>query len=192
MADGRAVALTFSDGPGRHTPAVLEILERHRVPGTFFVVGRMIRGREALLRRALAQGSALGNHTFTHADVSGGGYRELRRTQNAIRRATDYTPCVFRAPHGAVSRLLVRQARWLGLHTVGVDVDPGDWNEPGSGTIYERVVSRARPGAIILLHDGGRRREQTVAALPRIITTLRSRGYHFITVPQLLGLPPRH
>jgi peptidoglycan/xylan/chitin deacetylase (PgdA/CDA1 family) len=187
----RAVALAFADGPGPYTPAVLDILERRHVPGTFFVIGQLVYGQEGLLRRALAQGSVLGNHTFTHVNVSGGGYSQIRSTQAAILYATGYTPCVFRPPHGRVSPLLISQARSLGLNTVGVGVDPQDWSEPGSGAIYERVVLGARPGAIILLHDGGPR-EQTVAALPRIITTLRSRGYRFLTVPQLLGLPPRY
>lgn len=126
-----AIALTFADGPALSTPAVLEILEHHRVRGTFFVMGCLVRGHEALLRQALAQGSALGNHTFTHAEVSSGGYRELRDTQRAIRRATGYTPRVFRPPHGVVSRRLRAQARLLGLHTIGEVVDARDWTEPG-------------------------------------------------------------
>jgi peptidoglycan/xylan/chitin deacetylase (PgdA/CDA1 family) len=181
----RAVALTFSDGPGGSTEAVLEILEQHGVPGTFFVIGCLVRGNEALLRRALAQGSALGNHTFTH--VKAASRRELHDTQYAIRQATGYTPRVFRPPHGALSRRLVVRARLLGLHTIGGGVDSRDWSEPGSQAIYERVVSGARPGAIVLLHDGGPWRGQMLAALPRIIATLRSRGYGFLTVPALLG-----
>jgi peptidoglycan/xylan/chitin deacetylase (PgdA/CDA1 family) len=188
----RAVALTFDDGPGLYTGALLGVLERQRVPGTFFVVGELVRGRELLLRRALAHGSVLGNHTFTHTKVSAGGYRQIRSAQDAIRRATGYTPCVFRAPGGVVSRLLVAQARSLGLHTVGWNVDPRDWSRPGSGVIYARVASAVRPGAIVVLHDGGGLRGQTVAALPRIIGTLRSSGYRLLTVPQLLGLPSRY
>jgi peptidoglycan/xylan/chitin deacetylase (PgdA/CDA1 family) len=187
----RAVALTFADGPGPYTGAVLEILEGRHVPGTFFVVGRRVRGREALMRRALAQGNALGNHSFTHSKVPGAGYDEIRRTQAAVRGATGYTPCVFRPPHGAAGKRLLPQARSLGLNTIGGGFDSGDWREPGSGAIYRRVVSLARSDAVILMHDAGGKRAQTVAALPRIITTLRSRGYRFLTVPQLLGLRPR-
>ena len=188
----RAVALTFDDGPSAYTAAVLDILERRHVPGTFFVVGSLVRGRELLLRRALAHGSVIGNHTFTHAYVAGGGYRQIASTQGAVRRATGYTPCVFRAPGGAVSRLVISQARSLGLLTVGWSVDPRDWSRPGSAAIYSRVASAVRPGAIVLMHDGGGSRGQTVAALPQIIATLRSRGYRFLTVPQLLGLPARY
>lgn len=188
----RAIALTFDDGPGLYSPAVLGVLERFRVPGTFFVVGELVRRHEELLRRALAGGSVLGNHTFSHTNVSAGGYRQIRGAQDAIRRATGYTPCVFRAPGGAISPLLVAQARSLGLHTVGWNVDPQDWSRPGSAAIHTRVTRAVRPGAIILLHDGGGLRGQTVAALPRIITTLRAWGYRFLTVPQLLGLPSRY
>jgi peptidoglycan/xylan/chitin deacetylase (PgdA/CDA1 family) len=191
-ADRRAVALTFDDGPGPNTAGVLDVLERRRVPATFFVIGNLVRGRELLLRRALAHGSVLGNHTFTHAYVAGGGYRQIASTQAVVRGATGYTPCVFRAPGGVISRLLISQARAHGLHTVGWSVDPRDWSRPGSQAIYSRVVSAVRPGAIVLLHDGGGPRAQTVAALPRIIATLRARGYRFLTVPQLLRLPARY
>ena len=92
---------------------------------------------------------------------------------------------MFRPPHGQASPRLISQARELGLHTVLGGVDSRDWSEPGSDAIYDGVVSRSQPGAVILMHE----LEQTVAALPRIITDLQSRGYHCLTVPQLLGLP---
>jgi len=183
--------LAFADGPGPHTGAVLEILERQQVPATFFVIGRQVRGREALVRRALAQGNALGNHTFTHSKANGGSVDELRRTQAAVRGATGYTPSVFRPPRGVAGPQLISQARSLGLETIGDCIDSEDWKEPGSSAIYRRVVSLARSDAVMLMHDAGGPRGQTVAALPRIITTLHSRGYRFLTVPELLGLRSR-
>jgi len=188
----RVVALTFDDGPGPYTPRVLAILRRFRVHATFFVIGRQVRGYEGLLRRELAEGNAIGDHTFTHANVSGGGVRQMLSTQGAIRRATGYTPCLFRAPYGAVSGTLIRQARSLGMNTIQWSVDPRDWSRPGTGAVYSRIVSATRPGAIILMHDAGGPRGQTVAALPRVIATLRARGYRFATLPQLLGLAPRY
>jgi peptidoglycan/xylan/chitin deacetylase (PgdA/CDA1 family) len=187
----RVVALTFDDGPGPFTPQVLSILERNHINGTFFMIGQQVRGSDALLRRSLRDGNALGNHTFTHANVSGGGLGQLTSTQGAIRRASGYTPCLFRAPYGAVSGTIIGQARGLGMDTIEWDVDPRDWSTPGTGAIYSRIVGAARPGSIILMHDGGGPRGQTVAALPRIIATLRRRGYGFVTVPQLLGLRPK-
>lgn len=188
----RTVALTFDDGPGAYTGRVLDVLHRYGVRATFFVVGQQVRGNEPLLRHALLDGNALGNHTFSHANVSGGGLRQISSTLGAIRRATGYSPCLFRAPYGAGSGLVIGQARSLGLNTIQWSVDPRDWARPGSQAIYSRVVSATRPGAIILMHDAGGPRTQTVAALPRIIRTLRSRGYRFATVPQLLGLPLRY
>jgi peptidoglycan/xylan/chitin deacetylase (PgdA/CDA1 family) len=188
----RVVALTFDDGPGAYTPSVLGILEREEVRATFFLIGQQVQGNEGLLRRALRDGDALGNHTWSHANVSGGGFRQMSGTQRAITRATGYTPCVFRAPYGAWSGLLVGQARDLGLNSVGWSVDPTDWSRPGAGAIYSRVVGATRPGAIVLMHDGGGPRSQTVSALPKIIATLRGRGYRFVTVPELLGLPARY
>ena len=188
----RVVALTFDDGPSAYTSRVLAILRRFGIHGTFFIIGEQVRGNEGLLRRELAAGNAIGNHTFTHANVSGGGIRQMLSTQGAIRRATGYTPCLFRAPYGAVSGLLMRQARGLGMNTIQWSVDPRDWSRPGTGAIYSRIVSATRPGAIILMHDGGGPRGETVAALPRVISTLRARGYRFATLPQLLGLAPRY
>ena len=188
----RAIALAFADGPGRYTGAVLEILERRQVPATFFVIGRRVRGREALVRRALTQGNDLGNHTFTHSKVTGVSDDEIRRTQAAVRSATGYTPCVFRPPYGVADPRQISQAHSLGLDTIVDCLDSEDWKEPGSRAIYRRVVSLARSDTVILMHDAGGRRRQTVAALPRIITKLRSRGYRFLTVRQLLGLRPSY
>lgn len=188
----KVVALTFDDGPSLYTHRVLDILERNRVHATFFLIGQQVRGNESLVRRELADGNAVGNHTFTHANVSGGGLRQLTSTQGAIRRASGYTPCVFRAPYGAVSGTIIGQARGLGLDTIEWDVDPRDWARPGIDAIYSRLVGGARRESILLMHDGGGPRDQTVAALPRVIATLRARGYGFVTVPELLGLRPQY
>src|SRR5262249_16360876 len=150
----RAVALAFADSPGPYTGPVLEILESQRTHATFFVVGRKVRGREPLIRRALAQGNALGNHTFTHSKAADGVNDEIRRTQPEVQRATGYRPCVFRPPHGAATPRLISEARSLGLNTIG-GVDAQDWREPGSEEIYRRVVSLARSDAVIFMHDGG-------------------------------------
>jgi peptidoglycan-N-acetylglucosamine deacetylase len=184
----RVVALTFDDGPSIYTHQVLDILKRNHIHATFFLIGEQVRGNEGLVRRELAEGNAVGNHTFTHANVSGGGLSQLTSTQGAIHRAAHYTPCLFRAPYGAVSGTIIGQARGLGLDTIEWDVDPRDWSRPGTDAIYSRVVSAARSQSIILMHDGGGPRNETVSALPRIIHTLRSRGYGFVTIPELLGL----
>jgi peptidoglycan/xylan/chitin deacetylase (PgdA/CDA1 family) len=198
--DRRAVALTFDDGPGPYTARVLDILRRGGAKGTFFVIGQQVSAGRGVLRRALLEGLALANHSWNHANLSGGGLGQLRATNAVIRRATGYTPCLFRAPYGAVSGTLIGQARSLGMLTIQWDVDPRDWARPGAGAIQAggpsagaaRVLGGSRSGSIVVMHDGGGPREQTVAALPGTIATLRRRGYRLVTVPELLGLRPRY
>ena len=186
--DRRRVALTFDDGPGLDTPAVLRVLRRAGVRATFFLVGEMVARRPDLVRRALAEGHALGNHTFHHGAGASSG--DLRRTSALIRAKTGYAPCLFRAVGGFTGGGLVARARALGMLTIQWDVDPWDWSNPGAGAIHGRVVSAVRRGSIVVLHDGPAGRRGTVAALPAIIRTLRRRGYNFATVPELLRLRP--
>jgi peptidoglycan/xylan/chitin deacetylase (PgdA/CDA1 family) len=184
------VALTFDDGPAAITPRYLRVLEREHVPATFFLVGRQIAGHEALLRRMLRDGFALGDHTMTHANVAGGGpgtAHEVEGPIGIIRRATGYRPCPLRAPYGATSRSLIARARALKMATIEWNVDPRDWSRPGTSAIEGRIRAQTRPGSIIIMHDGGGPREQTLAALPHVISELRKRGYRFATVPHLLG-----
>ena len=187
------IALTFDDGPGPSTPAVLSALERERAPATFFVVGEHVAGQEGLLQRMLRDGDAIGDHSFTHADLANDGvaaHAEIDETKRAIERATGDVPCLFRAPFGDLSTALLVDARAQGLITVQWDVDPRDWSLPGPDRIAATVLRQARDGSIVLLHDGGGTREQTVEALPGIVDSLRGRGFRLVTVPQLLGLPP--
>jgi peptidoglycan/xylan/chitin deacetylase (PgdA/CDA1 family) len=189
-ARGRVVALSFDDGPWADTPAFVRVLETEHVPATFFMIGEQVTpAYRAALRRELRAGDALGDHTYTHPDLarSGNVYGQLQSTIFAIRRLTGYAPCVFRPPYGAYDQAVVQTARSLGLATILWNVDPADWALPGSEAIERRVLAQVRPGAIVLSHDGGGPRGQTLAAYPRIIGVLRARGYRFETVPQLLG-----
>ncbi len=187
----RVVALTFDDGPWPDTPGFVSVLERERVPATFFLIGRQVAGRGALLRRELADGDALGNHSFTHPNLvaTGDVAAQLAQTSTAIERAAAYQPCVFRPPYGAQDGAVVAGAAAQGLTTVVWDVDPSDYTRPGTDAIVRRVLAGVRSGSIVLMHDGGGPREETLAALPRIIDALRARGYRFATVPELLGYP---
>ena len=113
---------------------------------------------------------------------------QIERTAVAIRQATGgFTPCLFRAPYGAVSHKLVALAHSLSFTTIQWNVDPSDWARPGADAIYRRVVGTVTNGSIIIQHDGGGNRSQTLAALPREIETLKQRGYRFVTVTELLG-----
>jgi peptidoglycan-N-acetylglucosamine deacetylase len=188
----RAIALTFDDGPWYDTPEFLRILERKHVPATFFQIGRQIgQYGPGVDRRMLADGDIIGDHTWNHADVAAGGAfaaHEITSTAAAIRRLTGFQPCLFRAPGGAVGPSLISGARRLGFLTIQWNIDPRDWAMPGSGAILANVLANARNGAIIIQHDGGGNRSQTLAALPAEIDRLRARGFNLVTVPQLLGL----
>jgi peptidoglycan/xylan/chitin deacetylase (PgdA/CDA1 family) len=187
------VAIAFDDGPARLTPAFVRMLERARVPATFFLIGRQVTaGYHELLVRELADGDALGDHTFNHANLvrSSRGRAELAATIARIQAVSGYTPCIVRPPYGAYDRRVLRQARALGLATIMWNVDPRDWSRPGKGAIAGRSLRQVRPGSIILSHDGGGPRGQTLAAYPGVIGALRRRGYRFVTVPELLGFRP--
>jgi peptidoglycan-N-acetylglucosamine deacetylase len=190
--DRREIALTFDDGPWPDTPQFLDILEHEHVVATFFQIGEQVGtyGR-TVDRRMLADGDMIGDHTWSHANVSGAGTfaaSQISETAAAIRQVTGgFTPCLFRAPGGSVSSALIAQARSMGFTTIEWNIDPRDWARPGTGAIYSNVVSNARPGAIVIQHDGGGDRSETLAALPEEIATLRARGYQFVTVTQLLG-----
>jgi len=186
------VALSFDDGPAAITPAFVRMLEAQHVHATFFMIGDQVTSAyRSTLRRELRDGDALGDHTFTHPDLellsSGEVYGQLRRTILAIRGLTGYTPCVFRPPYGDKDQSVVDAAKSLGLATILWNVDPTDWALPGTSAIEQRVLAQVQPGSIILSHDGGGPRGETLAAYPYIIQALKHRGYRFETVPQLLG-----
>jgi peptidoglycan/xylan/chitin deacetylase (PgdA/CDA1 family) len=182
---GDEVALTFDDGPSlTQTPPILATLHRLGAHATFFEEGRHVRGREALMRQILAFGDEIGNHSYHHPVDPG--EAELASTQAAIRAATGFTPCLFRPPYGELDRREEAAARANGLQMVFWTLDSEDDRHPGVGAIRARVVRRARPGSIVLLHDGGRH-PQTVEALPGIVEGLEARGFRLVTVTELLG-----
>ena len=187
-AAGRAIALTFDDGPSRSTQRVLEAFEAHQARGTFFVVGR--RGQEG------------GNHTWTHFDASEvpdeAVWRdELRRTSESAAAAAGRPPVLFRPPYGHEPERLAAIAAECGLPTTVLwSVDPKDWETNEDDRLIEAtVLADVQPGAIVLHHDGDRRgalnsgspQAGTLRALPRILEQLADDGYRFVTVSELLG-----
>ena len=190
--DRPRVALTFDDGPGRVTAAVLDVLASHGARATFNVLGERVAEHVPLLERTVDAGHELGNHGFDHERLRHRplkAHGQLRRTSAAVREATGVTPRVFRPPFGSWSRSTVLAARVAGLVTVNWDLSPADWQTPGAEVIHRRVVEKARPGSIVLLHDDRRALEQTAAALDWILRDLGDR-YEFVTVSELLGLDP--
>jgi peptidoglycan/xylan/chitin deacetylase (PgdA/CDA1 family) len=181
----KRVALTFDDGPSAYTPAFVSTLHRLNAHATFFEIGQEVPGNSEVMKRLLADGNEIGNHTTHH--TIGASEGDLAETQRLIEKATGFRPCMFRPPDGALSSGLVASADDLGMTTVVWDVDPRDWATPGAGAIRARVVGAVRPGSIVVMHDGGGNRSGTLAALPKIVHDLRHRGYRLATVSQLLG-----
>ncbi len=191
---GRDVALTFDDGPGPYTPGVLSVLERFHVRATFFTVGAMERYFSASTVREIHDDDVIGDHTETHPQLALMSAREQREELfEPIARVEllgGPRPHLFRPPYGSYDATTMRELRRLHLLMVLWSVDTGDYLRPGVSVIAERALTGAHPGAIILMHDAGGDRSQTIAALPAIIDGLRARGYHLVTVPQLLADDP--
>ncbi len=186
----REVAIGFDDGPWPDTPEFVTMLERNDARATFFMIGEQVdRSYRSTMLRELRDGDVLGDHTFTHPDLtlSPEVRSQLLKTIGVIRAQTGYTPCIFRPPYGDYNASVVRTAHSLGLATVLWDVDPSDWALPGTAAIVQRVLAQVTPGSIIISHDGGGPRAQTLAAYPQILRALRARGYRIVTIPELLG-----
>ncbi len=191
----KVIALTFDDGPTETTSGFISTLHRYNAVGTFFVLGQQARHYPSLLRRAIAGGNAIGNHSYSHRYMTADTPRahdELTRTSQAIEQATGFRPCLYRPPYGARGTGIQRVAWRLGMMSILWDVDPEDWRNPSASQIRNHILSHAHPGSIMLMHDGAAGRRSTLAALPGIITTLHARGYRLVTVPDLLGLAPAY
>ena len=190
----RDIALTFDDGPGPYTPQVLNVLERFHVRGTFFVIGKMLRYFSESTVREIRDGDVIGDHTESHpmmATLSAHDqYEELFEQIARVELLDGPRPVLFRPPYGSFDATTLRELHALHLLMVLWSVDTDDYQQPGVATIVERATAGAHAGAIILLHDAGGVRTQTIAALPLIIEKLRARGFHLVTVPQLLKDDP--
>lgn len=184
------VALTFDDGPGPYTARILKVLRREHAVATFFVIGRQARMFPALVARERRYGDAVGDHTQTHAPLgalpAAAQQAQIQDAASAIRAAGGGSPMLFRPPYGSFNATTLQILRAQHMLMVLWTADTKDFSQPGTVRIRYVAISGARPGAIILMHDGGGPREETVAALPRIIRRLRSRGFHLVTIPQLV------
>ena len=193
------VALTFDDGPDpTWTPKILDILKSKGAPAAFFILGQQAENYPGIVRRIVAEGYEFGSHTYTHTNLALAGDErtrlELIATQRLLQTITGRSTTLFRPPYEADSRpnqlseiipLVVAQK--LGYITVMENIDPEDWDKPGADVILQRIKQQRRNGTIILLHDAGGDRSQTVEALPKIIDYLRARGDRIVSLGQLLG-----
>jgi peptidoglycan/xylan/chitin deacetylase (PgdA/CDA1 family) len=186
------IALTFDDGPAPiYTNDVLSILRRYQVHATFFMLGVWVKRYPDLAKAVLADGHAIGDHTWSHPDLTklseGDIQKQLTNTIDAIKQTLGIRPLLFRPPYETYDRRVLNIAAALKLSTILWDVDPADWQRPGTGVIASSVLSHLHNGAIILMHDGGGDRSQTVQALSTIIQQALARGFRFVTIPQMLA-----
>ncbi len=197
----RKVVLTFDDGPDlQYTPQVLDALRLAGVPAAFFIMGVNGQMHPELLRRMLDEGHEIGNHTFTHPNISTISplqfQLELSATQHLLASVVGRHSLLFRPPYAVDAEPeTIDQVRPIelaaeqGYLVVGMQIDPDDWKRPGVAEIVRRTVEQAERGEgnIVLLHDSGGDRSQTVQAIPRIVEELRRRGFQFVSVSELLG-----
>ncbi|EGX54700.1 oligosaccharide deacetylase, partial [Streptomyces zinciresistens K42] len=185
---GRAMLLTFDDGPDpRYTPLILDTLRAYDVRATFFVCGEMAADNEDLLARMADEGHVVGNHTWSHpllTKLGGGRIRqEMERTSDVVEKAYGERPAWFRAPYGAWNRTAFRLGAELGMEPLAWTVDTLDWTTPGARSIVRRVEGGAAPGVVVLSHDAGGDRSQSVRALRAYLPRLLDSGY-VLTVPE--------
>jgi peptidoglycan/xylan/chitin deacetylase (PgdA/CDA1 family) len=182
-----AVALTIDDGPDPlWTPQILELLHRNGVRATFSLIGVQARAHPGLVKSILAEGHGVTNHSMTHPQpFSRGTLASIRQqisdAQSAITDAGGVPPKLFRAPGGEWSTAVLSTVQALQLVPLGWDIDPRDWSRPGIGLVTSRLLA-ARPGDILLCHDGGGNRAQTIESLRTVLPTLKGRGLQFVTL----------
>lgn len=198
----KVIALTFDDGPwDKQTDEILDILEQNDAKATFFTVGQCISGHEKELQRAASMGCEIGTHTWDHAEGSGEGVslikmstderkQEVQKGLEAIKNATSQeASTIFRCPGGNFDTSVATDLEGIVTAEIGWNVDTTDWKKPGADVIAQRIQS-AGPGNIILMHDGGGDRSQTVEGLRQALPKLKEQGYSFITVQELLEKYP--
>ncbi|PTM56485.1 polysaccharide deacetylase family protein [Desmospora activa] len=187
------IALTFDDGPNpRYTTEILDILKKYDAKATFFVIGEQVEKYPELVKREIREGHEVGNHTFHHRSIKRQNAatisHELAETDILVLGLTGIHPHLFRPPGGYYDQPTVETATKAGYQVVmwSWHQDTRDWSRPGVHKIASTVINNARNGDIVLLHDHGGNRKQTVAALKRILPALKKKGYQFITVSEMM------
>lgn len=191
----KAIALTFDDGPNEsYTPQILELLKKYGVRSTFFTVGTRVQKNPKLAQQMVQHHHELANHTLTHPDMRRLSKqrikKELETAQSIIQTTTGVAPTLFRPPGGSYSEKIVGTAKDMGYLVVmwSWHQDTKDWTNPGVQKIVNKVLTNVRNGDIILFHDHGGDRQQTVDALKLILPELKKRGFEMVTVSELIGI----
>ncbi|HBZ81396.1 MULTISPECIES: polysaccharide deacetylase family protein [Brevibacillus] len=189
----KIIALTFDDGPDPgYTPQIAALLKKYEAKSTFFVVGSRVSQYPEVVRSLAQDQHEIANHTYSHPDIRRLSPEQLReeveKTQEAIHSATGIRPALFRPPGGYYSESIVHTAKQSGFLVImwSWHQDTRDWADPGVKKIVDKVLNNARNGDIVLFHDYGGNRKQTVQALEQILPELKKRGYSFVTVSELM------
>ncbi len=189
--DGPYIAMTFDDGPhATNTPRLLDLAAKKLIKLTFFLIGENAAANPALVKREIAEGHEVCNHSLTHPDFAkmpeAAVRNQLQKTQDIITQAGGVTPTLMRPPYGDFT---AKQRQWahaeFGFKIILWDVDPLDWKDRNSATVARRILAGVRPGSIILSHDI---HATTIAAMPEVFDTLLARGYKFVTVSELIAM----
>ncbi|MEH1899473.1 MAG: polysaccharide deacetylase family protein [Nostoc sp.] len=188
----KVIALTFDDGPWPESTAqVLDILKKNQIKGTFFVVGENVKNFPNLLKQEIAEGHVIGNHTWHHwyqfLNPQAAAY-EIDHTEDIIFKTTGLKTNLFRPPGGVMHNGVVEYARNSKYAIILWSSDSVDYSRPAVPKLIGNVFREAKPGGIVLMHDGGGNRSKTVQALPEIIANFRNQGYRFVTIPELLQI----
>jgi peptidoglycan/xylan/chitin deacetylase (PgdA/CDA1 family) len=187
VEDGsKTIALTIDDGPNAiYTPQVLQLLAKYNVTAMFSMIGIEVKRLPAVAREVADAGHELANHTWRHLDLGAlapsAVTSEMDQATDAIHAATGIVPSRFRAPYGVWSKTVLRHCAETGMTPIDWSVDPRDWARPGVSSIVSNIMRTTRGGSIILEHDGGGNRSETVAALKIVIPRLLDAGYGFVT-----------
>ncbi|WP_373976602.1 polysaccharide deacetylase family protein [Chitinibacter sp. SCUT-21] len=204
--DKKEIAFTFDDGPSEHTAALLDVLKQENVKATFFWQGQNVLKYPEVVKRALAEGHVLANHSFSHPNLSKMEEGEfwwdlqLKKTQQAFQQVVGFQPTMMRPPYGFLNDSQIKKLQAQGMAAILWSVDSADWfhtwknsvDEVASAKIAGVVQQYIHPEAIVLMHDdGGRSRKPTISAVKAMIPALREQGYRFVTVDQLLKLNPK-
>ncbi|MEG4227317.1 polysaccharide deacetylase family protein [Microcoleus sp. N9_B2] len=191
ISNSKVIALTFDDGPSPETLKILEVLQKHNAVATFFFLGRNLREYPEIAKKVVQAGNAIGNHTwhhFYHNVTEKTASNEIDYTGIHIYRSTGAKSLLFRPPGGRLNNGFADYAKKKNHVVVMWSIDTKDFLQPPAAAITRTVLSQATSGAIVLLHDGGGDRQQTVEAVSAIIPKLKQQGYRFVTIPQLLQM----
>ena len=188
----KVIALTFDDGPWPESTAqVLDILKKNQIKGTFFLIGQNVKNYPGLVKREIAEGHVIGNHTWHHwyqfLNPQAAAY-EIDHTADLIYQVTGIKTNLFRPPGGLMHNGVAAYARNSKYAIIRWSSDSVDYSRPAVPKLINNVFRRAKPGGIVLMHDGGGNRSKTVQALPEIIANFRKQGYSFVTIPELLEM----